>query len=168
MIKITLGDFSEVELLNYCELAKNQSLEVLQMRNHPDVRKWMFNENEILEEEHTAFIRTLATCSTKLYFLVMQGKQLIGVINFTNISESDSSSELGVFANLTNPKKGKGSILLNSSIEYSRKYLHLDTLYLEVFVHNQRAINLYERFGFVKAGSGKHNNDVVKMTLKCC
>jgi len=165
MKKIILDD---VELLNYCELTKEQSLEVLQMRNHYDVRKWMFNDNEILEEEHMGFIKSLAKCSTKLYFLVIQGKQQVGVINFTNISESDSSAELGIYANLNATIKGKGSILLNSAIEYSKKYMHLDNLNLEVFPDNKRAINLYEKFGFSQLGFSKHqNNDVVKMTLKC-
>ncbi len=51
--------------------------------------------------------------------------------------------------------KGVGTILLNNLIHLAKNYFGLEVLYLEVYEGN-RAISLYERFGFREIGFQKH------------
>lgn len=51
--------------------------------------------------------------------------------------------------------KGVGTVLLNNLIHLAKDYFGIEVLYLEVYEGN-RAINLYERFGFREIGFQKH------------
>ncbi|WP_213318968.1 GNAT family N-acetyltransferase [Chlamydiifrater volucris] len=50
--------------------------------------------------------------------------------------------------------KGIGTVLLNNLIHLAKNTFHLEVLYLEVYSEN-RAISLYERFGFKEVGRQK-------------
>lgn len=51
--------------------------------------------------------------------------------------------------------KGVGTQLLNNLIHLAKNYFGLEVLYLEVYQDN-RAITLYQRFGFKKIGEQRH------------
>jgi RimJ/RimL family protein N-acetyltransferase len=51
--------------------------------------------------------------------------------------------------------KGVGSLLMERLIEYATNCGYTETIYLEVVSKNQRAIKLYEKFGFVTYGLNK-------------
>jgi putative acetyltransferase len=48
--------------------------------------------------------------------------------------------------------RGVGSALLAACVEMADKWLNLRRLELEVYVDNEPAIRLYERFGFEREG----------------
>lgn len=51
--------------------------------------------------------------------------------------------------------KGVGTVLLNNLFHLAQNYFGIEVLYLEVYEGN-RAISLYERFGFRQIGLQKH------------
>ena len=51
--------------------------------------------------------------------------------------------------------KGIGTKMMNNLIHLAKEYFSLEVLYLEVYQGN-RAISLYDRFGFKKIGEQKH------------
>ncbi len=51
--------------------------------------------------------------------------------------------------------KGVGTLLMNNLIHLGQKHFGIEVLYLEVYEGN-RAISLYERFGFREIGFQKH------------
>jgi ribosomal protein S18 acetylase RimI-like enzyme len=51
--------------------------------------------------------------------------------------------------------KGVGTVLLNNLIHLAKNYFSLEYLYLEVYEGN-RAISLYQRFGFKEVGRQPH------------
>ena len=69
-LKIDLDEFGEVKLENYVNTSKNDQTLTLKMRNHSEVRKFMFNQKEISEDSHMKFIQTLAERTDIRYFLV--------------------------------------------------------------------------------------------------
>lgn len=168
MITLTLKDSYSVQLLNYIDLSRDEAMDVLKMRNHPDVRRWMYSQDEISENEHFHFISLLKEDITKKYFLVKYEEEHLGVIYFTHIDKATSECEFGLFANLLNKQPGKGSLLLSSVIEYFLHYMDLNALSLEVFEKNNRAMALYQRFGFIETKVVRHNvfGNIVHMTLQ--
>lgn len=135
-----------VQLLNFTTLNTQQKAMILEWRNHPSVRANMYNTDIISLKEHLAFIDSLSFRDDKRYFLVQKGEDAIGVIDFNDIS--NISTKLGIYANPFFNQKGTGTLLMQTLIAYAFDVLKTPTLEAEVFAHNERAIHLYEKFGF--------------------
>ena len=145
--KISLKNFSNIELHNYVNLHDKDKKIALRMRNHPEIKKWMYNQNPISEIEHGNFINNLKNDATLRYFLVKQKGNVLGSINFSKI-DFNYSAELGLYASPFSHIKSKGIILDAASSFYAFNELGAKKLKLEVFSHNKRAINFYEKCGF--------------------
>ncbi len=134
-----------IQLHNFTTLDLSQKELILSWRNHPSVRKWMINDNEISLEEHLHFIKLLATKANSRYILVQNESHYIGVINLTEIH--NNSAELGIYANPD--MRGVGSILMRALIHYALT-LGISNLIANVFITNVRAQKLYQKFEFTE------------------
>lgn len=129
---------------------------VLEWRNHPDIRAYMYNTGVISQKTHLEFIENLKTKENKRYFLIQRENENIGVIDFTDITPR--SATMGIYANPYLTQKGIGSILLQAIMDYAFDILKVETLKAEVFASNTKAKTLYKKFGF-RAMSQKNVND---------
>jgi len=137
-----------IELINFTELSYDEKLMVLEWRNHPDIKKWMYTTENIKKEAHLKFIVSLKNNKNKLYFVVKQKNKYLGVIDFT---ELDSQSiYFGLYANPDIKMVGIGRILEKISIDYAFDILKKDSLKLEVFSSNRQVINLHKKFNFIE------------------
>ena len=152
-----------IKLMNFTELTLEEKEMVLIWRNISEIRKWMYNQEEIELNDHLNFIESLKSRKDKLYFLVKKDKEYIGVIDFTEIIEEESL-HMGIY---TNPNiKGNGKILLNKIIEYSFDNLKVKKIYSEVFSQNNKAYELYEKYNFKDISKKTINNkEVICMEL---
>ncbi len=153
-----------IQLINFIELSEEEKEMVLKWRNDSEIRKWMYNQEEIKLFEHLDFIENLKSRKDKLYFLVKKNNEFIGVIDFTQIIENESLY-MGIY---TNPEtKGKGRILLSEIINYSFNVLKVKEIYSEVYLENNKAYELYKLYKF-KDISNKYinNKEVICMELK--
>lgn len=137
-----------IQLLNFTTLSLTQKELVLSWRNHPNIRKWMINNNEISLEDHLHFIDLLSSITHKCYFLVQQESAYLGVIDLTDIT--NNSAELGIYANPD--MRGVGHILMNALIDHAST-LGLSKLIAKVLVNNVRASRLYHKFGFTQTNN---------------
>lgn len=151
------------ELINFIDLTFEQKKMILDWRNHPKIRKWMYNQNEISLEEHLSFIENLKIYKEKLYFLVKNDEKYIGVIDFVDITSE--SLHMGIY---TNPNLyGQGSVLLNEIIKYSFENLKVNEIFSEVFELNTKALELYKKFGFEEILKKEINeNNIIKLILR--
>jgi UDP-4-amino-4,6-dideoxy-N-acetyl-beta-L-altrosamine N-acetyltransferase len=150
------------QLINFTELSLKDKELILNWRNNDSIRKWMYNNNLISKEEHFDFLKQLSNCDDKLYFLVKEDDKNIGVIDFVNIK--NQTAEMGIYSSPF--LKGYGEILLDLIIDYATKKLKLKKIKAEVFAINKRAVNLYERKGFIKIGSKVfRDNEMIIMEL---
>ncbi len=132
---------NKIELITFQDLSKEDKILILNWRNHENVRKWMYNSEKILQENHFKFIESLKISKTNKYFLVLQNKKKIGVIYFTNIDDANKDSEFGLYAN---PEiKGVGKLLMDTICDYAFEKMSYNKLTAEVFDSNKRAISLY-------------------------
>lgn len=135
-----------VRLLDFTTLDKERLTTVLAWRNHSDIRRWMLSDDEISLENHLRFVESLKNRADKRYFLVQREDDYIGVIDFTDITQT--SAEIGIYAN---PKmRGVGKVLMNALVEYGFSTLGVEILIASVFVDNDRAKHLYEKFDFTE------------------
>jgi RimJ/RimL family protein N-acetyltransferase len=82
-------------------------------------------------------------------FVAVAGEQIVGSLNIA--PSRHGFGEVAVTVALPWRGRGVGSALLAAGIEWSRAQ-GLHKLSLGVFPHNQQAIALYRKFGFVEEG----------------
>ncbi|MCX2683195.1 UDP-4-amino-4,6-dideoxy-N-acetyl-beta-L-altrosamine N-acetyltransferase [Campylobacter sp. MIT 21-1684] len=130
-----------MKLKNFTQLNRAELYLVLAWRNQ--LSTFMKTKNISLQE-HLSFIHKLKQDESKKYFLVYKQKDIMGVIDFVNITKS--SCEFGLYAN---PHlKGKGQILLDIIKQYAFENLKLSKLCACVFKENHKALTLYLNNGF--------------------
>ncbi len=152
-----------IELINFTDLTLEEHKMVLVWRNHDNVKKWMFTDEDIILKNHLTFIESLKNCSNKLYFLVKQEERYLGVIDFTNIQQL--SCEFGLYSNIS--LKGMGMKLLETICAYAFKELKATILKAKVFKENIKAIYLYKKFKFKEVAKKIVNKkEVICMELK--
>lgn len=139
-----------LQLINFVDLDEVEKKMVLEWRNDPYVRKWMRNSKIIELQDHLDFIKSLKKSDDRYYFLVKEGTEYIGVIDFTDIDMERKNAFFGIYANPFFKRSGVGRKLLSILIEYAKNTLKLDKLKLEVLETNTKAIALYKKFGFLE------------------
>lgn len=162
-MKIQTDHFGEITLVNFTDLSKDELRYILKMRNHPDIKKWMYSQENITETQHFSYIESLKNDAAKQYFLVKQPGLVIGSINFTNIDCLNNSADFGLYANPFESISGAGRILEETALSYAKQQLNLSVLKLEVFESNKQVINLHKKNGFQQTG----NRDVMGQTVLC-
>jgi len=138
--------FLEAELIDFTALSVKMHKKVLSWRNHETIRRWMHHKGVISFPKHMAFVEGLRGCEKRRYFLVKGSDGAIGVIDFTQIDKEQKTAHIGLYA--VPGKKRVGSILMHMLVKYGFTELGLGTLIAEVYKENQKAIQLYRRFGF--------------------
>ena len=156
---------NNISLINFIDLNIEEKKMILSWRNHPNIKQWMYNDNDINLEDHLMFIDSLNSITDKLYFLVKQDDKYIGVIDFTNIT--NKNSEFGLYSNSDVKIAGVGRILENICIDYAFNTLKVEILKLEVFSENIQVINLHKKFNFKETGIKIVNDkEVICMELE--
>lgn len=145
----------EIKLINFTDLSNDEKKIILEWRNNPNIKKWMYTQDDITLESHLNFIDSLNNSKDKLYFLVKKEDENIGVIYFTQI-EPNESLHIGIYSN---PHlKGYGKILLETIIYFSFEILKVEKIFSEVYFENERAYILYKRYNFIEIGKKSLNN----------
>lgn len=147
-----------IQLINFTNLTLEEKEMILKWRNHHEIRKWMYNQDEITLKEHLSFIESLKNRKDKFNFLVKKENEYIGVIDFTQLLKKESV-HMGIYANPNT--KGNGKILLYEIIQYAFNALNVQKLHSEVFEENKRAYNLYKKFNFKDISKKTINNQQV-------
>lgn len=86
------------------------------------------------------------------YFSVLDGNDFIG---FFCVEQENADVEigLGLWPDLTG--RGRGGAFLSEILRFVRENYAFEKIRMEAASFNQRAIKVYERVGFVKAGTGR-------------
>jgi len=163
-----------VVVKSYCQSNDDELMMVLNWRNDPDIRKYMFTTDEIQVEEHFAFARGLADREDRFYFIVLNDGVYLGSIAITEVDYRNSSAYLGIYARPDNVIKGAGQILMHSICKIVFDVMDLHSLRLEVLESNNRAVAFYEKFGFrtdgilreVYAKKGVYENVIIMSILQ--
>ncbi len=155
--KIILEEFGEVNLCNYINLNENDKIIALSMRNHPEIKKWMHNQDSISNATHCEFVKSLENKIDRRYYLVKQNNIIIGSINFSEINLYNSV-EFGIYTNPFLQLKGAGRLLESAASQYAFIELNVKIIKLEVFSDNERAIHFYNKCGFKLIDTKKVNH----------
>lgn len=152
-----------IKLINFIDMTYDEADMVLKWRNNNSIKQWMFNQDEISLENHTKFVTSLKDRNDKTYFLVQQGDEYIGVIDFNEINNNDL--KIGLYVNPS--LRGVGKKLMTLIVKYAFDTLKVNKIFAEVFSNNSKAFSLYTKYNFVEnRRKFIDNQEVICMELK--
>lgn len=131
--------------VNYTELTEEESRQVWQTRNLPQIRQWMFNPNPFTWEEHSRFVASLAQRSDKLYMAFFDGKQLVASYDLIDIH--DAQAECGLYLHPEYEGKGLAS-MVEDRMEQIAKAKGIRVLTSQVLNTNAASLAFFTRNGF--------------------
>jgi len=158
MKNILLRNFriNGLNLVNFINLSAKEVEEVRTLRNHPAVRKWMYDGSLINKRNHACFIRDLRESRSDYYWLAKNDSgRYIGVIYLKRLNRKNKNAFLGIYVNMYKKSPGSGTQLVESIKKIAFEAAKLHTLKLEVLKDNFTAISFYKKSGFKKEGELK-------------
>lgn len=119
---------------------------ILEWRNHPNVRLFMFTQHEISLAEHTEwFFRAVQDYTRRLLVIEEQGCP-IGYVQFSNVV-AGGIADWGFYSS-PNAKKGTGLKLGTVALDHAFGTLQLHKVCGQAIAGNQASICFHERMGF--------------------
>lgn len=116
-------------------------------RNHPDVRRYMFHQNEIQAEEHQQWFNK-KNQDTQVQLLIFEkNKHPLGFLQLS--LQSKDSIEWGFYL-APNAQGGLGVIFGKQAVDYCFYTLKTKRIYGEVLLDNIRSQRFHEKLGFIK------------------
>ena len=128
---------------------KEKNIEQIRLwRNSKEVASYMFSEKEITPEEQKKWYDRIKK-DTHCKYWIIEYKNPIGVAYLTGINTTLNSCYFGFYLGDTSLRGvGIGSIVQYTVLNYVFETLELNKLRCEVFEFNDKALRLYEKFGF--------------------
>ncbi len=141
-------EFKNYTYKNYVLLSNQEKKMILEWRNHTNNRKWMFNQNIILLDNHLNFIESLKENSNSFYWLVIKEGTPIGGINLIHLQSDNKSAEIGYFLDPDQQGGGLGLEFVYNAICFAFEVIGLETITGNVMDDNKIAYILDSFMGF--------------------
>ena len=111
-------------------------------------------EFQMTVEAEREFLARIAASENSLFLIAESDGKLIGVLNYSGVNRYAIRhvATLGISVRAAYQRRGVGSALLAEAIRRARASGCVRRLDLLVYADNERAIRLYERFGFLREG----------------
>lgn len=136
-------------MLNGClirDVMENDLDMLLQWRNHPEVRRFMFTQHEISPEEHSVWFAKSRYDVNRRLLIVEDENNPIGYIQFNNAS-AKATSDWGFYAK-PNAPKGTGRKMGTIALDYAFDRLKLHKVCGQAIGSNKASIALHLGLGF--------------------
>lgn len=131
---------------DFTSLTLEEKKMVLEWRNTENIRKWMYNKDEIDLESHLKFIDGLNNREDKYYWLVKNSQdESIGVVNVTDIDRVADRAELGLY--MKPDSTLMGYFFVRECYYFYFNVLEFKNLYCSVDCNNRSAMLLDQFFG---------------------
>lgn len=124
---------------------------VLDWRNRPAVRELMYTQHVISWDEHAAWFARLEHDATRRYFVCQAGREPVGVVGFSAMSQEHGTAEWG-FYTCDPGRRGLGLPMGYLALEEAFTTLGLRKVSGEVLDLNPRGLAYHRRLGFVDEG----------------
>ena len=146
------------KLIPIIDLDKENQIKVLRIRNEENVRKWMYTDHEILENEHFNWINKLKENNKMRVYVIMEnGLEPVGVINIVDIDIIHKKANWGFYIGEKYQGTGIGVVLEILFLEYCFINFGLEKINCEVIEGNTSVIKLHKELLFQEEGFLRKN-----------
>ena len=116
------------------------------------------NERAVTVEEQTQSFMRIKKAKDTIFFIAIEGERIIGFVAGIGSSIKRINHSLSIAIGILTDYQGKGigTKLLNRVEAWAREH-NKQRLELTVMVHNELAVKLYTKQGFIIEGTKKHS-----------
>ena len=132
------------------KLEEKDLVQVLEWRNHDEIRKWMVNTSKIAYEDHKMWFERNKSRTDRFFCVFEYNEQPQGYISFQSI-ENSSAYEWGFYIK-PDAEKGMGKILGQAAIQYAFDVLGIQKIFGQVLAFNEKSIFFHQKLGFKQEG----------------
>lgn len=132
------------------KLEEKDLMQVLQWRNHDEIRKWMVNTSKIAYEDHQAWFERNKNRTDRFFYIFEYNEQPQGYISFQSIDNS-SAYEWGFYIK-PKAEKGMGNLLGQAAIKCAFNVLGVEKIFGQVLDFNEKSIYFHQKLGFQQEG----------------
>lgn len=151
-------------------LTDEDLLQVLNWRNHVDVRRFMYSTHEISWEEHRNWFLSNQQSNRHILLIYEQDDKASGFIKFTPSADA-SVCDWGFYLAPESPK-GTGARLGIAALNYAFNRLSFRKIIGEALAFNDKSIRFHKRLGFEEEArlkehhfDGENYHDVIRFSL---
>lgn len=159
-------DFGRLRPMHESDLAR-----VLDWRNHPSIRGYMYTQHKITMSEHRAWWDGVKDNRKARFYIYERQNQQLGYVAFSDITPATGVATWG-FYTAPGASKGTGSLLSLAAMDEAFGPLGLRKLSGEAIGRNSASIGLHESFGFQREGLFRNHvliggtfDDVIRLAL---
>ena len=143
----------EQNMIELRDLRPQDSEQLRQWRNSPEVAAYMYTDHEISPEEHAAWFAGIEGDPTRKYWIIVYKGEDVGLVNLAGIDMKNRRSYWAFYvASPTARGLGVGSFVEWAILGYAFDNLKLNKLCAEVLSTTPTVVALHKRFGFVEEG----------------
>lgn len=141
-----------LELRPILDIPPGEQARILWMRNQEPVRRNMYSDHIITEDEHQAWLEQLRTSDDTKFFAVYVDGFLGGGVSLNAINRTHKRADWAFYLGATIQGSGMGSALEFKFLDYAFNDEGLEKLNCEVLAFNAAVVRLHKKFGFVEEG----------------
>jgi len=142
---------------NLLDVSVQHAEQVRLIRNHPEIRKYMYTDHVISPNEHQCWIEKLKEDKTLEVFVVFKADQLIGLVSVNKISYQHRTADWAFYIDPKELGGGVGVQIEYALLEYVFEDMGLQKLNCEVLSINPKVVKLHQKFGFQNEGFRRAN-----------
>lgn len=121
-------------------------------RNDPNIYRWCRQFEPISWVDHLKWFKLIyETSSIRMYKIMVDSNQLVGVCGLTSIDYVNSRAEFSLYIGSEYQYNGYGEMALRALVEHGFFVLNLNCIWGEAFDRNP-AIRMFKRVGFEMEG----------------
>lgn len=123
---------------------------VLNWRNHPDIRQYMYTNHEISLDEHILWFEKESINDKKKLLIFEENNIPVGFVNFAR-SSTTLPVEWGFYI-APDARKGTGRALGKHALDYAFSTLGTHKVMGYVIASNVKSLQFHEKLGFQREG----------------
>lgn len=131
-------------------MTERDLMQVLQWRNHWDVRRYMFTQHEILPDEHRNWFDIAIRDASRHLLIFENNEKALGFISF-HVVALGAIADWGFYAAPEAPK-GTGRMLGRAAVQYAFSQFSLYKICGRVLANNEASIRFHQALGFKQEG----------------
>nr|WP_174507020.1 UDP-4-amino-4,6-dideoxy-N-acetyl-beta-L-altrosamine N-acetyltransferase [Acinetobacter sp. Marseille-Q1620] len=140
----------DLETASLRKLQESDLKQVLDWRNHDDIRKWMMNPEKIEYQDHINWFNKNKDRADRLFFIFEYQNEPQGYVSFQSL-ENSSAYEWGFYIK-PDAEKGIGALLGLTTLDFAFNHLNISKVFGQVLEFNDKSLKFHQKLGFIQEG----------------